>query len=616
MAAKKLLIPVRRLRPQSGAFRFGPRPVLASPTGSDMLPLEQLARDLARVGRTGARAERNTFGPAAVRIRRDKTIPGQEAYRIVVAADGIEILAAGDAGAYYGVQTLRDLLAIHGAKLPACVIDDRPDFARRGVYHDCARGKVPKLETLKALVERLAHWKINELQLYVENAFAFKQHPAISRGYSPLTPEEFLELQDHCKRHHVRFVGSLACFGHMERTLCLPQYAHLREKDADRFRGGSTLCPGDPGSIRLVSELFEEFLPLFESEDFNVCCDETWELGAGRSKARADRIGVGRVYLEFLLKIYDLCGKHGKRMNAWADIVLKYPKLLRHLPKDVVMLNWDYNMYGVRVPRTKEIAAAKLPLVVCPGTGGWNSHGTRMTNSMGNVSRFAAQGRKCGAEGLLNTDWGDNGHRNTLGVSLHSFAHGAAQAWHGRAVDDKTFTETFCFHAFGQKSSKLATALRKLGNSYLTAAGGNEPNVRQLNLAAVSRLLPSKPQRWEYIENASPAGVKKVISQLSDPGIWPAPAPGMAPFERLALKEFALAASMDCLGARKILTATALREGKAVPAKELRALANQTRRAAAGLQKLWLTRNKPSLLRENLRLLRTAEAEALRLAKR
>lgn len=83
------------------------------------------------------------LGPDELRICRDRIIKNDEAYRLKISPKGIEIFAAADAGAYYGVQTLKDLVTIYGNRLPACVIKDEPDFKRRGVYLDCSRGKVP-----------------------------------------------------------------------------------------------------------------------------------------------------------------------------------------------------------------------------------------------------------------------------------------------------------------------------------------------------------------------------------------------------------------------------------------------------------------------------------------
>ena len=553
---------------------------------------------------------------AALRIYRDKKIANCEAYRLIISREGIEVHAKADAGAYYAVQTLRELVAIYGKVLPVCKICDEPDFRRRGVYLDCSRGKVPKLNTLKELAVWLSRWKINEIQLYVENVFTFKKHPEIGKGYSPFTPEEIISLQEHCKRHHIRLVGSLASFGHFEKILSLPRYRHLGEKPGFRgFPGGTTLCPVDPGSIKLIAELYSEFMPLFEAEDFNVCCDETWELGKGRSEKKANRIGVGQVYLDFLLKIHRLCEKHSKRMNAWADIVLKHPELLGRLPRDMVMLNWEYEQNGANIARTKEIAGSGLPLMVCPGTSGWLTHGTRLPNSMGNVTNFAARGRKYHAEGLLNTDWGDNGHRNFLGASLHSFAHGAANAWNGKAVDNARFTENFCYHAFGQRDNHMAEAIRLLGSTYIIC-GKTVPNKSLLFMSFFEPMLRDKAIEYSAIDLMSEKGLRQRTAELSDAHLWPADVKQMGDFEQLALMELKLAARMDGLASRRVLAAKRLRLGQNINGSEIKNLRRQMHDIAADFKEFWLARNKISRLNDNLRLFNKAEAELAQSAKK
>jgi len=611
MIVDDLLIPVHRFTPTDGLLGWRQTVAMEAAAEADRLPLEQLEGDLV------AMLPDRPAGRTTVRTVRDASIAGAEAYRLTVRGEEAEIASLTEAGAYYGVQTLREFLTAGGAETPCCVIEDAPDFPRRGVYHDCSRGKVPTLETLKALVERLAHWKINELQLYVENVFTFAKHPAIGVGYSPFTPGEIASLQEYCTRHHVRLVGSLASFGHMERILQLDEYKHLGEMPGYREQaGGTTLCPLDPGSIRLVADLYDEFLPLFEAEDFNVCCDETWELGRGRSKAEAERVGVGRLYLDFLLKLYELCGRHGKRMNAWADIVLEHPELLGELPKDIVMLNWDYAPNGSRIPRTREIADAGMPFVVCPGTNGWLSHGTRLGQAVANVARFAAEGRACGAEGLLNTDWGDGGHRNPLGASLHSFAHGAAHAWHGAGVDDEGFTERFCRHAFGRTTDDMARYVRVLGGTY-ERTGSDSAYAASLYRALVEPLIPPAGARRSDIDGITADGAKGIIEALNDAAAGlPDPAGQGDEFEALAVRELALAGRMDALACRRVLAAKPLRAGETPQRDVLVGLAEETRRVAGDFERLWLARSKPSRLADNLALFAAAAREAAALGEK
>jgi hypothetical protein len=528
-----------------------------------------------------------------VRISRDLKSDCPEAYRITVSPDGIEISAGGDAGAYYGVMTLCELVRTCGQRLPGCIINDRPDFLRRGAYLDCSRGKVPSVDTLKALVERLAGWKINELQLYFENVFRFAKHPKIGRGYSPFNAADIGELEAHCKKHHVRLVGSQATFGHMEKVLAIKEYRSLGELAGFRgYSGGMTLCPGDPGSIALVRDMLGELAPLFAAADFNICGDEPWELGRGRSKRRVGRLGVGTVYLRFLEKIIATVRRLGKRANIWADIVLAYPELLGELPDDITLLNWEYEACGPRIERTAEIAASGLPFMVCPGTSGWLTHGTRLQNAMANVRNFSAAGRKYGAEGLLNTDWGDYGHRNFLGVSLHGLAHGAAHAWCGTKADDATFTRRFCEHVFGDTSGRLASGIEQLGA------------VRdRVGCRLYYTLVEPAGRKDGEVAKIDPDGAREAIERLSAPGLWAGAARGLDRFERVALKEMKLAGEMDLLACRRALMIRDIRAGRSVRRAEQRRLCGKLDSLVGKFEVLWMLRNRKSRLGDNLRLL-------------
>jgi hypothetical protein len=619
--SSQLLIPPKSCRLSGGVFNWPAKARLASPRTADALPLRQLQETLSSLG-VAATLSGNAFGPADVRIFRSKEIANAEGYRLRVASQGITVLASQDAGAYYALATLRELINWHGASIPCCTIDDEPDFGRRAVYVDCSRGKVPTLQTLKDLVERLARWKINELQLYVENVFHFVRHPAIGRSFGRFNPGELLALQDHCKRHHVSLVGSLASFGHMDMILTLPEYRHMGIMPGQWYQpAGTTLCPTDESSITFMRELYEEFVPLFEAVDFNACCDETWEVGKGRTQQICDDLGVGRVYLDFLKRLHSCLESHCKRMNVWADIVLKYPELLADAPKDIVFLNWEYEV-GPRTARTREFAEAGVKFMVCPGTNGWLSHGTRMDVSVANVATMAAEGRKWGAQGMLNTDWGDRGHRNSLGVSLHSYAHGAAHSWNGAAVDDESFTRKFCFHTFGAKSGELAELLSTLGRTHLRCPGLYQLLVRSLcGEDFYKKLKPPSPVIFNEQNDYFPADftkpanehVRGVVADLADADASRHAEP-TGKFERIALREVTLAARMDVLAARRVLAAQAMASGRSPSAKEYASLAADMEKLEQELSEVWLMRNKPSKLADNLKLMQAAADESRALA--
>jgi len=617
-----LLIPVRTWARDRGKLALPEVVTLSSALADDDLPLEQLRDELAAVS-VRARVKPGA-GSATVFVRRDRSLPHPEGYRLRIGKDDIEIVSATDAGAYYGIQTLRDLIRLHGRDLPCCRIDDSPTLARRGIYHDCARGKVPTVETIKQLIEWLAHWKINELQLYIENAFTFKKHPDIGKGFSPYKPADILAMQAHAKRHHVRFVPSLTSFGHFAKILMLPKYQHLGELAGGRgMPGGTTLCPGDPGSVRLLSDMYDEFLPLFEAEDFNACGDEPWELGKGRSKRRCERVGTGRVSVDFILKPRALAHRHGKRLNIWADIVMKRPEALPYLPKDICLLNWQYGRATDRIDRTHELRDLGLAFLCCPGTGNWGSHGSRLHHALGNVSRFAAAAQANGSEGLLHTDWGNLGHRNYLATSLCSLAHGAAHAWLHEKVDDAKHIRRFTNLVFGDPEGELAKALSRLGESPI---GINQPQYFALleSLTGPKRLTNSghifDGFRVENILSidrvvATPA----MVARRAD-GVraikWPEPTRPPRALEVLAMEEFRAATHMEATGCDRINLARAIRAGQTVKPADLRKHAENLDVCAEQQNRLWRMRNRPSRLCDNLAVLRAGAKEARKLASR
>src|SRR6202142_481261 len=117
---------------------------------------------------------------AAIKVIRTHSAPDHpEGYALAISKNGIEISFREAGGLRAATATLRQLLRQYGRQLPCLKIRDRPDFSRRGVMLDVSRGRVPKLETLFELVEHLADFKINELQLYTEHTFAYRRFQSV-----------------------------------------------------------------------------------------------------------------------------------------------------------------------------------------------------------------------------------------------------------------------------------------------------------------------------------------------------------------------------------------------------------------------------------------------------
>ncbi|MHB0913892.1 MAG: family 20 glycosylhydrolase [Armatimonadota bacterium] len=418
----------------------------------------------------------------------------EQGYSLRITEKGMEVAASTPQGAFYGACTLAQIL--RQGNPPCLMIEDWPDYPVRGVMLDISRDKVPTMETLYRLVDMLSEWKINQLQLYTEHAFAYLAHPVVWRDADPMTGEQVEGLDAYCRERFIELVPNQNSFGHMERWLAHPEYNSLAEapEGCDTiwgWRKAFSLCPEDARSIPLVAGLYDELLPHFTSTLVNVGLDETVDLGCGRSREACEKRGKGRVYLDYLLKIHRLVTERKRKMMFWGDIIVGHPELIPELPEDVLALEWGYEAGHPFAERGEKFAASGIPFYVCPGTSSWNSLAGRTENCIGNIGNAARNGLAHSAIGLLVTDWGDNGHWQPLSVSYLGLMAGAMAAWN--ADDDlASLPECLSLHAFRDPSGAMGRAFHDLGNVHL----------------AFEKRMHNSSVPWQMLFKKMPEGVR------------------------------------------------------------------------------------------------------------
>lgn len=365
-----------------------------------------------------------------------------QSYQMNINEDGVTIAGADVAGILYSAVTLSQIMMQEGAALPCLTIDDEPALLNRGFYHDVTRGRIPTLDTMKQLVDTLVEYKMNQLQLYVEHSFLFKDFSEVWRDDTPLTAEDILELDAYCLERNVELIPSISTFGHLDKVLKTKSFCHLCElenSDQDLFSFGGrmehhTIDVTNEESFDFIKKMLEEFIPLFTSKQFNICADETFDLGKGRSKAYVEEKGTHEVYVEFVNKVCSIVKAHGKRPMFWGDIILGNPDLYKKLPSDIICLNWDYadKVQDTNAKKLHDIGATQY---LCPGVHGWRHIMNRNDYAYGNVSRMCSYAAKYHAEGVLNTDWGDYGHVSDPAFSIPGLIYGAAFSWNENLID-------------------------------------------------------------------------------------------------------------------------------------------------------------------------------------
>lgn len=365
-----------------------------------------------------------------------------EGYTLRINQEDISLTAEGPAGAFYGIQTLRQIFT--HSEIPCLYIEDKPDFSDRGFYHDITRGRVPKVETVKKLIDEMAYYKLNSLQLYIEHTFAFEEYQDSVKHTGCLTAEEIRELDDYCYDHFIEFIPSIATFSHLYELLQKEEYKDLCmiENFESEYIGlierhkHHTIDPLNPKSFEVIKNLISQYIPLFRSTRFNVCCDETFDLKEGRHKD----VSSERMYIDFVKQLVDYLHSQGKIVQIWGDILLQHPDTINELPNGVQYLNWHY-FADIKEEDIEIFQKKGKSQIVCPSTNSWARFCENVAMEEINISRMAELGYKYGAIGVLNTNWGDYGHLNSLALCMYGFVIGAEKSWSVHTKIDDAFVE-------------------------------------------------------------------------------------------------------------------------------------------------------------------------------
>jgi hexosaminidase len=597
----------RKLAPGAGELILGRQPKLEL-GGVEGSPAAKRLRSLLEQARL-APATADSARIALILQPGTNGLPS-DGYTLDIDESGVTIRAAAAAGLFYGVCTLGQLLKLGASNgvvtLQFVRIADQPSFARRGVMLDISRDKVPTLETTLALVDLLSSLKINELQLYMEHTFAYAGHEKVWQDASPFSGAEIETLDRFCRERHIDLVPNQNSFGHMQRWLSHEPYRSELAEAPNGFehawnptREPYGLCPTTPASLSFLNGLYDQLLPHFTSRTFNVGLDETFDLGLGRSKAACEARGTERVYLDFLKEIHATVSRRGFAMQFWGDIIIKRPELIPELPRDAVAMEWGYEHDHPFAENVAKFAAAGLRFYVCPGTSSWNSIAGRTENALLNIASAVKHGAEHGALGVLNTDWGDNGHLQPLCASYIGFMAGAAMSWKAedaQAPLELPVAEWLESYVFDDAAQLLGKVTRDLGNTY------RELGCRPHNSSALFYFVAGRPGQPIALPGTEARHFDDTLSYLQALDVELGRAQPSNDEARRAQTE--LVWTSDVLKAACRIGKARLSIGFDEPVSKLDAGVRETLAAELGPlierhRALWLGRNRPGGLRES-----------------
>jgi hexosaminidase len=436
---------------------FATQGVPVNSTSSVNILVARYGTSLAKSIYTGAVPQGTT---AAAEMPEEMKLEG---YAIIPDGKGLALTAASDAGIFYALQTVKQLVTGYGvnAALHLARIRDWPAMKYRGLDDDLSRGPVTTLEFQKKLIRTIAAYKINLYSPYFEHTAAYASNPLIAPPGGAISAADAAALVAYARPYHVTIVPEQEAFGHLRNALIWEQYQPLAETPH-----GAVLAPGQPGSIALIKQEFTELAAEYPGPFLHIGADETVDLGVGQTQTDVDARGLAPVYLDFMQQVVTALQPLHRRMLFWGDIAQDSPDLLKGLPQSfkdsTIAVAWGYN------PEPKGFAKFLTPFTDA-GFETWVSpsvHNFRVVypdNNLAllNIQQFTRDGQRSGSTGQLNTIWNDDGE-GLINQDWYGILFGAAAAWQPGESSIEAFRQSYGQVFHGDTSGALDQAHKEL----------------------------------------------------------------------------------------------------------------------------------------------------------
>lgn len=305
---------------------------------------------------------------------RNTKVTSDEGYRLAVGRDRIVIESKTEAGAFYGLQTLLQMIDEQGTV--ECVeVDDSPRYGYRGAMIDVSRHFRSKEFILKQ-IDAFARFKLNRLHLHLTDAAGWrieiKKYPrltdfaawrtapvwrdwwAADRRYCEAsepgasggfyTQDDIREIVEYARRRHVEVIPEIEMPAHSEEVLA----AYPELSCVGRPYEAADFCAGNEAVYEFLENVLTEVMSLFPSEYIHIGGDEAskaaWHT-CPKCQAAMQREGladVDELQSYMIRRISKFLAAHGRTAIGWDEI------LAGGLPDGAVVMSWRGEEGGLK----------------------------------------------------------------------------------------------------------------------------------------------------------------------------------------------------------------------------------------------------------------------------
>ncbi|HEX8279000.1 MAG TPA: glycoside hydrolase family 20 zincin-like fold domain-containing protein [Segetibacter sp.] len=270
-----------------------------------------------------------------------------EGYSIRINDKNVVINAGGQAGLFYGCQTLLQLLEDASAQqieIPACTITDYPDIAYRAVHLDL-KHHLDSSSYYYDMIDRLAKVKVNAIIVEFEDKLRYRKAPLVGASHA-ISVDEFAAISRYAKERNIEISPLIQGLGHASFILKHEEYKNLR----DTITSDWSFDPMNPETYKLQFSLYEDAIAATPYGKYlHVGGDEVGNLGMSELSKKSGLTPI-QLQMRWLKKVCDFATSHNRIPIFWDDMVFKLSDLYQttwdpKVPLDTVNKTWQANAH-------------------------------------------------------------------------------------------------------------------------------------------------------------------------------------------------------------------------------------------------------------------------------
>jgi hypothetical protein len=265
-------------------------------------------------------------GTLTLKLVHDLKLPSSEGYILQILNKQVVIQAATDAGLFYGIQTLQQLMEDshdQGVQIPALKITDYPEISYRAIHLDL-KHHLDAGNYYYQMIDKLAAIKINAIIVEFEDKLRYRKQQVVGAKHA-ISVEEFAAISRYARQRHIEISPLIQGLGHASFILKHEEYKDLR----DDINSDWVFDPLNPKTYEVQFSLYEDAMAATPFGKYiHVGGDEVGDLGKSELSKKSGKSPFD-LQMYWLTKVSEFAERHGRKAIFWDDMVFKLSGLYK-----------------------------------------------------------------------------------------------------------------------------------------------------------------------------------------------------------------------------------------------------------------------------------------------